>query len=428
MTIHSVLRENAYDLAIAPQNAMATEGTVWEWIDASALSIEELVVETEPNGPMLSRGAGVHTLRGRRWWSIKFRVPAHGQPTAYDYTNDVPGFLGAMQMFYRALLGASGTLESEIQYAAADVSPVDGNTVNCVTSPGSTSPGSLLAYGAAGVVTGCGWIEGITHPGTPYVVQLREDVGVVPGSGVARYPTWSVSPSKSAPRYYSIRVVGDDDAQDFRFIGGAVNAVRLKLEGDILFLEYDLICYGGHNFPGTGGGLDRVHTSYLALEPMLGRGGARVTLGSNVSGSSLDDATADPNGSDDIRDLQWSFEFPHDPIWNPSGPESVSGVRIGSPKITASLWVPRCDVYVDGSLDMIEAARENRTPLSLNMYMGDTAGRLFALGMPRGLVKSAKPAFNGGTWGTSLTLQAGVNDGDGDGTLCGDKVSVAAVG
>lgn len=426
MTIHSVLRENAYDFAIAVQETdIATEGNAWEWIDASNVSIDEIVIEVEPNGPMGSRGAGVHTIRGRRWWNVKFRCPAHGQAASYDPTADSPQFFGALAPLLSGLMGAGGDY-AEVAYAAANVSPTDGNTVSCATDPGIGCIGALLAFGSTAAVAGCGFVED-TSGGGPYAVQFREDLGAAPGGGAARWPTATAYPKKDAPEFYTVRLVGEDTDQDYRFIGGVVTAARLKFEAETLWIEYELVCYGGVNFAGADGGLDRSHSSYLALEPMLGRGGARVTLGGNVI-SALDDATVDPAGSDDVRDLTWEFMFPHDPIMNPSAPENVSSVRLLAPNVTASLWVPRTDAYQVAAVDIVEAARANRTPISLCMYMGDTVGRVFAVGMRAGLVKSAKPAFNGGTWGTSFSLQAGTHAGDGASTGAGNKIVAVAVG
>jgi hypothetical protein len=426
MSIQSVLRENAYEFALADQADLATEGSSWIWHDASNVSVDEIVVEAKPNGPIRSRGGSVHPYLGRRWWAIKFRVPAHGQVAAYAHASSTPAFGGGMLPLLAALGGANGDTNA-IAYAAADVSPVDGNTVDCATTPGATSPGSLLAFGAAGVVTGMGWVEAVTHPSTPYVVQFREDLGAVPGSGVLRYPTCSAIVVKDTPWYFTARLVGEDTDQDYRFLGGVPSAVHLKLDADRWWLDYEMICYGGTNFAGADGGLDRAHTSYLALEPMLGRGGARVTLGGNVI-SAMDDGTADPSGSDDVRDLGFDIEIPHDPILNPSGPEGVSDVRVLTPNIMANLWIPRTSAYQVSAVDIVETARQNRTPLALNVYQGDTAGRLFALGMPAGRVVSAKPAYNNGTWGTAVGLAAGLYDGDGASTGAGNKVFVAAVG
>ncbi len=426
MSIQSVLRENAYEFALADQADLATEGSSWIWHDASNVSIDEIIVEAKANGPIRSRGGSIYPYLGRRWWSVKWRMPCHGQVAAYAHASSTPAFDGAMLMLLTAL-GGNNADTNAIAYAAADVSPVDGNTVDCVTTPGATSPGSLLAFGAAGVVTGMGWIEAITHPSTPYVAQFREDLGAVPGSGVLRYPTCTGVLVKDDPRYFTARLVGEDADQDYRFLGGVLSAVRPKLEADRWWLNCEMICYGGTNFAGAAGGLDQTHTSYLALEPMLGRGGARVTLGGNVI-STMDDGTADPGGSDDVRDLGFDIEIPHDPVMNPSGPEGVSDVRTLTPSISASLWIPRTSVYQVSAVDIVETARQNRTPLSLNVYQGDTAGRLFAMALPAGRVDGAKPAYNGGTWGTSLTLRAGYYAGDGASTGAGNKVFAAAVG
>ena len=66
--------------------------------------------------------------------------------------------------------------------------------------------------------------------------------------------------------------------------------------------------------------------------------------------------------------------------------------------------------------------------MSLNMFMGDTAGRLFAVLMPSGIVKKATPTLRDGIWGTAVDLHAGHYTGDQDANGAGNKPCALVVG
>lgn len=422
MTIYAVQDDQAFSVGFKAQSDVNTIADgAYEYIDATFPKITPIESTVDEVRAIQSRGSVTPIKSGHRWYNIAFSVPAHGQAAAFAYASDTPDFVGATGVLCRAFGGSNA-----IAYAATDVSPnsTNGNKIATAAAVSATPCGSLIAFGSGGTIAGVGIVESVSGS---YLYQCREDMAALPGSGVKRYATKTAFPEKATPTYYTLTMSGEDLTRSEYYIGCVLSKCGLRWAGDIPFLDYEFIGYGGTPIEQDDGILHDV-TSYLPLEPMTGRGGGRVTLASNLI-STLDDGTADPYGSDDVCDLAYSFEFRHKVVPNPSGTEGVGAVRVMTPIVMASFWTSRNEGFTySAQVDLAEYAFRNAVRMSLNMFMGDTAGRLFAVLMPSGIVKKATPTLRDGIWGTAVELHAGHYTGDQNANGAGNKPCALVVG
>lgn len=423
MAFANVLDAESFAMAFAPQSSgLQVAGSAWVWFEGTMPQVQIEKSTNETRRSVGARGAGTKRKTGRRWYRITTSVPLHGQPSTYDPTVGSPAAYNVGALHFLAHLGAG----ISVTYALNGVSPVaaDANTVNLT---GAAKNGCLLAYGDGGAtpktVRGMGFVK---DAATPATTQLFEDVGVIPAATDERWPTITYIPSATQPEPFTFRIVGEPTNQDLRFVGCHVSKLTPRVDGERLWLDVEFVAYAGRTET-TSGGLVRP-ARYLSLDPVLARGGARLVIGSQVI-ATLNDGTADPTGSCDIRDLATTFEIPHRPVRCDSANEGVSEVTMLSPRISGSLWCPKVSDYEVSGRNIFEAAWEDETSLSLSFYLGDRPGCVFAWQLTAANITDYNFAVNERAMGFNVSFEAGDDwIGDGASTDAGNTVSRVALG
>lgn len=412
MAFADFLDNEDFSLLYAVQNSglntAATTG--WVSIPASFPSISEQAVTSETVRATGARGASADVETGRKYHTLAFSVPLHGQPEDYDFTTDsiVVAEMGALH-FLQILGGADA-----IAYAANNVTAVDGNTINLATG---ALDGCLVAYGAgtAGTIRGQGFV---TDSATPATTHLFEDLAVVPTSNDERYPTLTLYPSTAQLAPVTMRLVGSHSSQDLRFVGCHISKIVPREEADRIWLDIELICYGGLVYASSGG--IQFPADYLSLQPLLARGGARTVVGSNVI-AALDDGTAG-SGTCGLKEVTLSLEFPHEIIPCDAGNEGVEEIVVLAPRITGSLWCPKVSNFEVSSQNIFDAAWKNKTKISLTRYLGDRPGAGFSWKVGRASIVSCELATNERQLGYQVNWKAAPYKGDASSNDAGNKV------
>ena len=218
----------------------------------------------------------------------------------------------------------------------------------------------------------------------------------------------------------TLRITGEHANQEKRYVGSVLSKASFSFDADWrLYCNAEFTVYGGEE-RGTSGGLQAV-TECLPLEPLVARGGARFVIGSNVI-ATLADGTVDADGTCDVRDFEWSWEFPHRVARKPTGTEGVKEVIVRSPTQSVSFALPDITDYEVSSAHMGEAAWRNLTELSVSLYMGDTPGQIFSANIPR-MIPTAFPEvvmIDGGRF-RRFSGEAGAYTSDGASTDAGNK-------
>lgn len=413
MSFQSVMTDDSYAVAIAIESALGVEGTVWVWIDCEMPAVSYDAAQTDTRRSRSARGAVTPIMPGRILPTLAIRFPEQGQLVGYDPTTDSPVLVGAMDLL-RALWGASST----VAYQAAGVSPTDGKTVSLATSAGKI--GCLMAaLEADGSVEAMGFIQSQTGAG-PWAATLFEDMRTEPGTSVARLPTLTFYFGDAAPASHTVRVVGEDESQDYRYRGCVpLSATRSYDAESIPYWEVQLPAYGGEHKDADGGlDPDRIPALQHLTENILGR--SRHVFASNII-ASLADGTAD-DGTCNIRNLSITIEAPHRLSRCPTAPLGVGAVKIGSQTISASFAIPELPEN-DGDVENIALeAWKNSTPLSLSLYEGDEPGRGVAINIAAGSVRSvATPTYIDGVLHRQVEMAGGLYAGDGASTDAGNK-------
>lgn len=424
MAWNEVLLEDEFSVGFAVESDVNTPGSSWVWIDAEMPQVSFDAAQTDAKRSMRSRGAATRIFSGRVWPKIAIRFPVVGQLVGYDPESDTPG-LKAANAFLDVLGG-----NASLGYQASSVSPSDANTITCSTS--IPKIGCLVAaLESDGSVAAKGIVKSLSGGG-PWTTELFDDLGVAPGASTARLPSYTIYPSNTAPASVTIRVTGTHSDMERRFIGCVMNKASFAFDGDWrLYCTVELTAYGGEmpkgELPGSGGGIQAI-TDCLALEPLVERGGARWVLGSNIF-SDLSDGTLDPDGSPDIRDVTWGWEFPHYVATKPGGRQGVYEVLMRSPMIDVGFSVPDISDYEVDAGHFAEEAWRNLTDFSLSGYLGDTPGKLLSVNFPR-LMPTSYPevTFVEGARHRKVSARCTHYDGDGASTDAGNaahRLSVA---
>lgn len=423
MAFANVLDAESFAVAYAPQSSgLQTAGSSWVWFESTLPQVQIEKSSNETRRSVGARGAGTKRKTGRRWYRLSFSVPLHGQISTYNGASNSPAAYNTGGLHFLAHLGVG----IAVTYVSNGVSPVssDANTVNLT---GAAKNGCLLAYGDGGAspptVRGMGFVKDASVQAT---TQLFEDVGVIPAASDERWPTITYIPSATQPEPFTFRIVGEPTNQDIRFVGNHVSKLSPRVEGERLWIDVEIVAYAGRTET-TSGGLVRP-ARYLSLDPVLARGGARLVIGSQVI-ATLNDGTADPTGSCDIRDLALTFEIPHRPVKCDSANEGVSEVTMLAPKITGSLWCPKVSDYEVSGRNIFEAAWEDETSLSLSFYLGDRPGCIFAWQLTAANITDYDVAVNERAWGYKVSFEAGDDwIGDQATTDAGNTVARVALG
>lgn len=417
MPWNEILAEGEFSFAFAPQTTdLTTAGSSWVWCDVEMPQITPEAVQTDTRRSLSQRGESTPVLAGREWWRISVKFPEQGQLAAYDPTSDTPGLQGAMGLLN--FFGGSAALS----YQAAGVDPVDGNTVTLTTSTGKL--GCLVAaLESGGTVDAMGFVKSQTGAG-PWTATLFEDLKAEPGAGTARLPTLTLYPGTDAFVPLTLRLVGEDASQDYRYVGCIPASATRTYDNDRPMWEVQFVCYAGE-VRGTSGGLQD-HAAVLMNDNILGNG--RHVVASNVF-AALDDGTVD-NGTCNVRNLALSFELPHRISYCPTAVQGVGAVKIGSPVISASFAVPEISDFEDTDDEQFAvSAWRAGTRVSLTCYEGDRPGVLHAWALRGATVRSRPtPTFIDGVLHQQVEVGASAYTGDGASTDAGNKPIIMAVG
>ena len=417
MSWSEIFGEGEFSFAFARQAVdLVTAGTSWVWCDTDMPQITPEAAQTDTMRSKSQRGSTTPVLAGREWYRISVKFPEQGQLAPYDPTSDTPALVGAMGLL--DWWGGSAALT----YQAAGVDPVDGKTVTLTTSTGKL--GCLVAaLESDGTVDAMGFVKSQTGAG-PWTATLFEDMKAQPGAGTARLPTLTLFPGTGAVVPYTLRVVGEDAFQDYRYVGCVPVAATRTYEEDRPMWEVQFVCYAGE-VRGTDGGLQD-HAAVLMNDNILGNG--RHVVASNVF-SALNDGTVD-SGTCNVRNLSLSVELPHRISYCPTAPQGVNAVKIGSPIFGASFAVPEISDFEDVADEQFAvSAWRAGTRVSLSCYEGDRPGVIHAWAMRSATVRSLPTmTFIDGVLHRQVEVQAGSYIGDGAGTDAGNKPMIMAVG
>lgn len=420
MSYTNILDAESFGVAYCSESAFGVEENTptWQWLDCTLPQISVEASESTTIRAKKSRGAQSTRETGYRWYRVSFSAPLHGQISTYAFASGTPTTQNqGILHFLGHLDGATG-----LAYAADDLTgTANANTMSATSDPG---PGVLLAAGDAGAVEAMGWVKSWTA-GT---ATLFESLDIQPGEDVHRYAVRTLYPAATSnnPASFTFRVVGEPTSQDIRIRGCKVSKLTFREEADRKWVDIEFVGYGGKADLSSGG--LQIPTRYLELEPALGRGNARVVVGSNVI-SSLAGTTYQPDGSCDVRDLTLTIDFPHQIVRCPTRPEGVAEVGILAPLASCSFWTPKVSNYEVGGVNIFEAAWLNKTQISVTSYFGDRAGRIFCWRIPAGVITAhPTPAVQDRTWGWTVSLEAGHYDGDSGSSGAGNKPFTLAIG
>lgn len=417
MSWNEILAEGEFSFAYAPQSTdLVTAGSSWVWCDVEMPQVTPEAVQTDTRRSLSQRGESTPVLAGREWYRISVKFPEQGQLAAYAPASDTPALQGAMGLLN--FFGGSAA----IAYQAAGIEPLTGNSVSLVTATGKL--GALIAgLESGGDVQAMGFVKTLAGAG-PFTATLFEDLKAQPGSGIARLPTLTLFPGTDAFVPLTLRLVGTDASQDFRYVGCIPASATRTYDNDRPMWEVQFVAYSGE-VRGTSGGLQPC-TAVLMNDNILGNG--RHVVASNVF-AAYNDGTAD-SGACNVRNLSLSFELPHRISYCPTAPQGVGAVKIGSPVISASFAVPETSDWEDADDEQFAvSAWRAGTRVSLSCYEGDRPGVLHAWAIRSGTVRTMpSPAFIDGVLHHQVELQAGSYTGDGAATDAGNKPFIMAVG
>lgn len=423
MSWSEILLDGEFSVAFAAQSDINTAGSSWTWIECEMPQVSYDAAQTEVKRSLRARGAASKTFTGRVWPRVAVRFPMVGQLSTYAYASDTPGLKGANGLLN--WLGGSAALT----YQASGVSPSDANTVTLASSQGKL--GCLIAAReSSGAVNAKGFAKTIGSGG-PYTTDLFEDLGVAPGASTGRLATYNFFPSTTQPSPITIRITGEHANQEKRYLGCMLSKATMTFDADWRpYWNCEFIAYGGE-VRGTSGGLfagSGALEECLPLEPLVSRGGARFVVGSNAI-TSLNDATLDPDGTCDIRDIEIGIEIPHYVALKTTGTQGVKEVQMRSPIITAGLTLPDISDFELSGAHFAEEAWRNITEVSFTGYLGDAPGQLFAWKLPR-LLMSGFPevVMVDGARHRRITGKCGHYTGDTTTTDAGNKPAVFSLG
>lgn len=429
----SVFRTDKFSVQLGPQ------GTNLTTYDSGSLvsilcdlpQVSYRTVQSDTKRARARSGARHYPLSGRRMPVLAIKGPVTGQLGAYDFTSDTPDLKGLMQVL--SCFDSTRTTTA-YQSSCFVASGSDGNTWKNATS--TMKMGALLVMTRSnGNIFDMGWPTAISGAG-PYTATMFEDCGTVPTDTCPRAPTRTLCPRGELATFgWSVKVTGESTSQDRRFTGFVPESVAFSVEDDTLMVTVTGPCYGGEVLTNTSGGLVAL-TSVLEMDSIVST--SRYVLGGGTTTFdtffTLNDGTADPDGSCDIRNIAWTLTIPHHPVDGPSHTCGVSAVTVGSPDIMATVAVPKTDEYKVSSNNVLLDAwlnSRNGKKVSLCCYYGNRVGRLIALRIPAGsMSKEPETIEIDGVeyWQGELIADSPYVTPDGSDSDCGNKGWTLGVG
>lgn len=421
MTWETVFRTDRFSVGIGVQSTdLLTEEAVDEWVFCDMPQVTYRTVQSQVARSSQSAGAFEGPLPGSDIPVLAIKFPWRGQLSAYDHTTDTPAPRGLARALPMWSVDA-------IAKQTNGVSPSDGNTITLNTSTGKV--GCLVAsLDDDDQRVKMGFIKSLSGAG-PYTANLFEDLDAQPDTNAERIPTYTWYPKGELEHYgCTIRIVGESTEHDRRFIGFVPETAKFMVEDDVLMCQIEGPCYGGESELYAGGGGLQALTAILDMDAIRGTSryvfGARV--GSSTSVFDINDGTADPYGSYDIRNVEWTLTWAHHVLMSPAATQGIVDVTVSSPVMDVSFAVPDIEEYAKiidvATRPILVGAWENRTALSMSAYYGREAGKLLAINMPAGRL-TGKPelAEIDGVRYWQGTLRSGYYSGDGSSSNGGNK-------
>lgn len=406
MSFREAAQEGAYTIGIAPQTALNTAGSSFEYIECALFTPEPEATQVDTPRGHEQYGADQAPLPGREHQRITLKGPVTGQPGAYVAASDTPSAYGLSR--FLDFLGGSAA----IAYQLNGINANDADEISLVTSTGKY--GCLIASINGTSAKNLGFVKALSGGG-PYACTLFEDMFSQPANGDERLATKTFYPSAAALTNvaYTIRQVFDHANQDRPYVGFVPTAIVLMVEDDRLMWEVPgIVLSDSDEASAVGGGLQSL-TSLLAMAPATE--GSRHPLNEVQCGT---------------RDVVLRIDF-GDPIIIP-GPYSqgVYQVVMRRPTITAEVAVPNVsDFEATAGIPDLLAAWRNRTAVTLTGYHGLEAGKLLAWAIRGGRVMNRpRRQFINGIEHTVATVRAGTYTGDSASTDAGNKPFVIAIG
>jgi hypothetical protein len=428
MSIADIMRKSKFTVGIATQTSIADVpvDNGYTWVDCEIAEPTAQVVQYEADRSVQSVGASNAPLPGRVHWDFALKFAAHGQ--AVGYTAGTPEFEALMGLL--AYVGQGYDVANDGNFTSTDA-----NTVS--VDENVALVGCLLASRETAGVLAMGFVKSIAGS-APWVSTLFEDTGALAGGSALVCPTTNrcteLSSGNSDP--IAVRVVGENVNQDAAVLGSFPTSITIAVENQRLMVTANMRAYG-EEILDNGGGLKTI-TQYQKLDPVVGRGGARWTLGSQTYFTSLNDGTIDPEGICDIRNLVITINFDHIVEECPTAPQGVGAVAVQVRDITVDFALPAVATFRSSNPGtgggptneyMLVDAWNTQTPISFALYQGKAVGKIFALAVRAGLV-AARPEV---TWiddrkYIQAQLKAGHWSGDGVSTSAGNKALVVSTG
>lgn len=416
-----IFRDTKFGFGIGVQDAFGTEQETVAWCKGEMPQIKKRATQYDAERSKESVGSTNAPEPGRVLYDLSLRGKIPGQKSAYDGTSTTPELWGALAFF--AFLGG----QSAVVPQASSVTSTDANTLVLATS--NSKLGSLIAA-LDTTVKSLGFGESFTGTG-PWTWTMFEDSADLAGTDKQRLGTLTLYPAVDDTLMpLTVRVVGESEAQDRRYIDCVPSRIRIFYENSLWMFEIDAVVYGGEKLNDDGGLRDL--ESYLELGAMNASSGSRFVLGSHGFDSDLDDGTADPEGTCDVRNISFEFDLSdHTILECPPGTEGIGGVVVHPGEPTVTLAVPRIGAFASAnpgrvggatSENVLTDAWNNRTTFSLSCYHGNLAGRVLCINAPALRPMSIPESeFIDGKEYVQAQCKLGHWSGDGGSTDAGNK-------
>lgn len=313
-----------------------------------------------------------------------------------------------------------GNSASRNYQASSVTTGSDANTVQLAS--GTYADGHFVGFGASATTVDVrGFIK------TAATLELFEDAESVAVTGDHGYGAVTAYTSSDQPTAKTFRILGGSAWQDIRLVGCMPSRVTLTLNtGQVPQYEIE---YTATKLVWDSSGDDLVPgESYNALPTAIGDNGGRFTV----------DLYSTSDGTVDTTDVYCgavnqtlTVTREQVPISCPSALQGVSNVVLGDPEVMMTMEVPIADSDISNSSSKTvwDNRYTARTAFSVCYYLGNTAGKIFALCIPQARL-SKRPTLaqvGGKIVGHALEMKPAAYSGDTSSTAPGDTALRVAI-
>lgn len=358
----------------------------------------------------------------RQGGEISIKFPLTALVREYDPTTDAPGDTGfttppcavliANALGSRnpsastgALFKRGANLWNESYDAAAVVSGSTTSQIELDTGLGAgILPGSLLAIGVptTHLLRQLGFVKTISTDSA--ILEEAWTGAASNGDSVLPSATFALNGNEQLP--LTIEVRGREASFVDVMVGCVCKSIKITAEsGQVPMVEMTYGVFGDMLRASTGGGVQIPDDDYPTMRPLVGAFGGRLTLGDDVG-------CAEKLSLDVSLDVQ--------PRLCHSATQGVTAVDTVSRKLAVSFAIARdsADSIDAQGDDWLQTTFADGGTFALRVYVGSTAGTIFALGCPS-LIITEEPTLEdvGGRVYYGIKAEAAVKFNAGDGSI-----------